>query len=66
MSAGQRERPWFVMTLARAAQKLQAPNWMQVRAILTRFYYVDRVFQEEYRQIWEEAEMLSNLLPDMT
>lgn len=65
MSSGQRERPWFVMASARATQKLTAPNWMQIRAILVRFYYVDRVLQEEFRQIWEEAELLRNLLPDV-
>jgi hypothetical protein len=66
MSAGQRERPWFVMALARATQRLKSPTWIQIRAILTRFYYIDRVFQDEWRQIWEEADLLRNLLPDIS
>jgi hypothetical protein len=65
MSSGQRERPWFVMALARATQRLTSPSWIQIRAILIRFYYSDRVLQDEFRQIWEEADLLRNLLPDI-
>jgi hypothetical protein len=65
MSAGQRERPWFVMTLARAGKRLgPGRGWLQVRALLVRFYYVDRVFQDEFCRIWDEAQLLESLLPE--
>ncbi|KIW59767.1 hypothetical protein PV05_00034 [Exophiala xenobiotica] len=62
MSYGQRERPWFVAALARVAQTLQSRDWLQVRALLVSFYYSDRVFQESFRKIWEEVELLSTIL----
>ena len=62
MSFGQRERPWFVTVLARVVLKLESPSWFSVRAELVRFYYSDRVFQDSFRKIWEEAEILVSIL----
>jgi len=59
LTFGQRERPWFVIGLARVIQTLKLRSWIQVRSILVRFYYVDRVFQDSFRRIWEEVELLS-------
>lgn len=62
LTFGQRERPWFVTALARVSQSLQLQTWIQTRAILVRFYYVDRVFQDSFRKIWEEVELVRNSL----
>ena len=64
MSFGQRERPWFVVALARVVPTLKLHDWIQVRNLLTRFYYSDRVFQESFRNIWEEAAMLTSIVPN--
>lgn len=65
LTAGQRERPWFITALARVALLLSVPNrdWMRVRAVLVGFYYVDRVFQESWRRVWEEVDLLASVLP---
>jgi hypothetical protein len=60
LSSGQRERPWFVAVLTKVASSLRMRTWMQVRTVLVRFYYVDRVFQDSFRRIWEEVEILFN------
>jgi hypothetical protein len=64
MSFGQRERPWFVAALAKVSRTLQLRNWIQVRSLLVRFYYMDRVFQESFRKIWNEVELLVGGLSD--
>lgn len=58
MSLGERERPWFVNMLAMVAQTVQVQEWFQVRALLARFYYVDRVFQDPLRRVWDEVEIV--------
>lgn len=58
LTFGERERPWFVAYLAKTSRQLRLRNWMQVRSILVRFYYVDGVFQDSFRKIWEEVELL--------
>lgn len=63
MSFGQRERPWFVVALARVVTTLELRDWMHVRGLLIRFYYSDRVFQESFRKIWEEVGILNSILP---
>ncbi|KAJ9634442.1 hypothetical protein H2204_006267 [Knufia peltigerae] len=63
MSFGEPERPWFVAALVRVTQTLQPRDWLQVRAWLVRFYYSDRVFQDSFRRILEEVEILSTMLP---
>jgi hypothetical protein len=59
LTFGQRERPWFVAQLTRVSRNLRLRTWMQVRNLLVRFYYDDRVFQESFRKIWEEVSILS-------
>jgi hypothetical protein len=63
MSFGQRERPWFVIVIARVVGGLGLRDWMQVRGLLTSFYYSDRVFQESFRNIWEEVGILTSIMP---
>ena len=60
MSSGELERPWLANMLAMVAQTVQVKEWMQVRALLARFYYIDRVFQEPFRRIWSEVELLNS------
>jgi hypothetical protein len=62
LSFGQRERPWFVAVLTKAASCLRLRTWMQARAVLVRFYYIDRVFQNSFRRIWDEVEILGDSL----
>jgi hypothetical protein len=62
LTFGQRERPWFVAQATRVSKYLRLKNWMQVRSLLVRFYHVDRVFQESFRNIWEEILLLAESL----
>lgn len=65
MSLGERERPWFVNMLAVVAQTIQLHGWLQLRALLARFYYVDRVFQEPFRRIWDEVDLIITMQSQM-
>lgn len=62
LSFGQLERPWFVNLLARVASFLRLHDWVLVRDILLKFYYVDRVFQDSFQRIWEEVKVISSLI----
>ena len=62
ISAGQRERPWFVMNLARGARLLKLDNWADVRTILLRYFYIDRIYQKSFEEAWQEARMLVEML----
>jgi hypothetical protein len=62
ISAGQRERSWFIMNLARGAQLLKLGNWADVRIILLRYFYIDRVYQKSFEEAWQEAQMLVEML----
>jgi hypothetical protein len=59
ISAGQRERPWFVLNLARVLRVLHLKEWAEVRALLLRFYYLDRIYAKGMRDSWEEATLLA-------
>jgi hypothetical protein len=62
ISAGQRERPWFAMNLARGARLLKLNDWADVRTILLRYFYIDRVYQKSFEEAWQEARMLVEVL----
>jgi hypothetical protein len=62
ISAGQRERPWFAMNLAKGARLLKLDNWADVRTILLRYFYIDRVYQKSFEEVWQEARMLVEML----
>lgn len=62
ISAGQRERPWFVMNLAKVSRVLKLQEWTQVRGLLLKFYYLDRIYAKGMRDIWEEASLLAESL----
>lgn len=59
ISAGQRERPWFVLNLARVSRVLRLTDWTGARALLLRFYYLDRVYAKGMQDSWEEATLLA-------
>jgi hypothetical protein len=62
MSCGQRERPWFIAALAKAARKCGHNSWTDSRTSLLSYYYSDRVFEVPFRVIWTEIESLAPLL----
>ncbi|KAH0848923.1 hypothetical protein FOPE_03018 [Fonsecaea pedrosoi] len=62
ISAGQRERPWFVLNLARVSRVLHLQSWEDVRQVLLKFFYLDRIYAEGMRQSWEEAALLAETL----
>ncbi|EXJ69484.1 uncharacterized protein A1O5_07520 [Cladophialophora psammophila CBS 110553] len=62
ISAGQRERPWFVLNLARVSRVLRLQNWDEVRQLLLQFFYLDRIYAEGMRQSWEEASLLAETM----
>lgn len=62
ISAGQRERPWFVLNLARVSRVLRVTEWSQARAVVMRFYYLDRVYAKGMQASWEEATLLAETM----
>ncbi|OAP55302.1 hypothetical protein AYL99_10275 [Fonsecaea erecta] len=62
ISAGQRERPWFVLNLARVSRVLNLRSWDDVRQVLLKFFYLDRIYAEGMRQSWEEAALLAETM----
>jgi hypothetical protein len=62
ISAGQRERPWFVLNLARGARLLKLADWAETRTIMLRFFYLDRIYQKSFEQAWQEARMLMDMV----
>jgi hypothetical protein len=62
ISAGQRERPWFAMNLARGARSLKLDNWADVRTMLLRYFYIDHIYQRSFEEAWQEARMLMDIL----
>lgn len=62
ISAGQRERPWFVMNLAKVSRVLKLQEWSEVRALLLKFYYLERIYAKGMQDIWEEVSILAESL----
>ncbi|OCT48187.1 hypothetical protein CLCR_04137 [Cladophialophora carrionii] len=59
ISAGQRERPWFVLNLAKVSKVLRLRDWDELREMLLKFYYLDRIYAKGMRDIWDEASLLA-------
>lgn len=52
ISAGRRERPWFIVQLARGARFYAGRSWDEVRTrALGRCFFVERVYGESFREI---------------
>jgi len=62
ISAGQRERPWFVLNLARVARVLRLSDWCATVTLLRKFFYIDRIYGKGMQESWEEAMMLAETM----
>lgn len=58
ISVGQREHTWFIIHLARAAQLVGLKQAPDLKSVLVRFYYIDRIYHNKLEDIWEEAETM--------
>lgn len=55
ISIGQPEQGFFVAEIARCAHVLGLRELEEMRLLLVRFFYLDRVYQASTRMIWDEA-----------
>ncbi|KAK6369362.1 hypothetical protein LTS17_009705 [Exophiala oligosperma] len=62
ISAGQRERPWFVMNLAKVCKVLRLQDWSDVRSVLLKYFYLDRIYAKGMQASWEEAAMIAETM----
>ena len=61
-SAGQTERPWFVSHLANCIITLGLRQWVDVRAVLVKLFYLDDPYENEFRLVWGEVERVVRAL----
>jgi hypothetical protein len=57
-SAGQKQRPWFVLQAACGIRALGLRAWDDLRALCAGFFYSDEVYAESFRGVWDECELL--------
>ncbi|KAK5031370.1 hypothetical protein LTR13_007697 [Exophiala sideris] len=62
LSAGQRERPWFVLNLARVSGVLGLKDWSDVRSVLLKYFYLDRIYARGMQASWDEAALLAETM----
>ncbi|KIW09982.1 hypothetical protein PV08_11758 [Exophiala spinifera] len=62
ISAGQRERPWFVLNLAKVCKVLRLQGWTDVRSVLVKYFYLDRIYAKGMQASWEEAAMIAETM----
>jgi hypothetical protein len=62
ISAGQKEHSWFMMYLARSARQLGLKSSKELKAVLQRFFYIDRIYRKGLEGIWNEANILMDAL----
>ena len=55
------KRGWFLFELAKGVQERMIWRWEEVRKILQGFFYVDRLYEVDFRAICEEVSVLNNL-----
>ncbi len=58
ISVGQREHSWFIAYLVRAARVMGLRQSTDIKPLLVRFFYIDRVYGKKLEDIWEEVKML--------
>ena len=51
-------REWFLFTLVNGARGKMLWDWENVRRILLGYFYLDRLYQDEFKKITEEVGML--------
>lgn len=62
ISVGKREHTWFIAYLARAAQKLYLKQSRDLKAVLMRFFYIDRLYHNKLEEIWDEVKILMDAI----
>ncbi|KAI1626430.1 hypothetical protein EDD37DRAFT_346759 [Exophiala viscosa] len=65
LSAGQRERPWFVLNLARVSGVLGLKDWSDVRSVLLKYFYLDRIYARGMQASWDEAALLAETMEEL-
>ncbi len=59
ISAHPKEQQWFVYRLAQLSPRLGIKGWDDARRMLVGCFYVDRMYEESFRWIWNQASELS-------
>src|SRR6266498_2343664 len=54
-SAGQRERPWFVLQVACGMRTLGLRGWEELRGVVGGFFYNEDVYEASFKRVWEEG-----------
>jgi len=62
ISAGQREHSWFITYLARSARQRELKCSKELKAVLQRFFYIDRIYRKGVEDIWDEVSILMDAL----
>jgi hypothetical protein len=62
ISVGQREHSWFMMYLARAARQRDLRTSNDLKTMLQRFFYIDRIYHKGLEDLWDEASILIEVI----
>jgi hypothetical protein len=62
VSQSKKERPWFIFHLARGRRLLALQSLDDFRDVLSRFFYIDRLFGESLIKIWEDVNLIAEAL----
>jgi hypothetical protein len=59
VSQSKKERPWFIFYVARGMRFLALQSIDQLRDVLSRYFYLDRLFGESLTKIWKEVNLVA-------
>jgi hypothetical protein len=62
ISVGQREHPWFMMYLARAARQQRLKSAQDLKTALQPFFYIDRIYRKGLEGIWDGVSLLMDAI----
>ena len=62
ISFGQVEWQWFISYLACGAQLLDLETSAELRKILLRHFYMDRIYEVSLASVWEEVQRIRHAL----
>jgi hypothetical protein len=62
ISVGQREHPWFMMYLARAARQQGLKSAQDLKTTLQPFFYIDRIYRKGLESIWDGVSILMDAI----
>jgi hypothetical protein len=54
-SKGSDTQKWFIEQIAATSESLDMWRWGEARAILMRYFYLDRIYGPDFREIWDQA-----------